>query len=51
MKFRVQLAQWFQRRCLKILTDDGVIGILIAHLGTFRSELKTRGPEGSMALT
>ena len=43
----VQLALWFQRRrCLKMLTDgrrtdDGVTGILIAHLGAFSSgELK-----------
>ena len=50
----VQLAQRFQRRCLKMLTDGGrdgrtdgrttnpgVIGILIAHLGAFGSgELK-----------
>ena len=33
------------------LTDDGVTGILIAHLGAFGSGELTRGPEGPEALT
>ena len=38
MKFKFN---WPRRRCLKILTDDRVTGILLAHLGAFGSgELK-----------